>query len=120
MNDHRRIETVEIERRRVRRVTSLRPYLALLLIIIGLGVFLVELGRYWLADKSISGAVIGIGALQAFVGFFLLDSRDALVAGKFVVDSFTQVIGTVRTGRRSTDRAVVVTPVEPIDPPKGE
>lgn len=100
--------TVEIERRRVRRVTSLRPYLALLLIVIGLAVFLIELGRYWLADRAISGVVISIGALMAFVGFFMLDSADALVGARFVVDSFTQIVGTVRSGRRSTDRPVVV------------
>lgn len=107
-------ETI-VERQRMRRVTGLRPYAAVACIAIGVFPFLAEMYRYYVRNVPIRGGPMAIGALFGFVGFYLLDPKDSLTGGSFIVNSTVAIIGVIRGGRRATDPAVVVT--KPIAPP---
>ena len=75
---------------------------------IGGAIVLTEVARYWLYGHRMEGGIIAIGAAFGFVGSYMADRRGALEGGGFLVDSFARVIQVVRTGRRSSDVAVVV------------
>lgn len=104
-----------IQRRRLRRIRGWRAYSAALFILIGLAVFLAELGRHYARGIPIEGVPIFVGAVIAFVGFYMLDPRSSLSGGTFLVNSVVTIISTIRTGRRATDQTTVVTKVEDPD-----
>jgi hypothetical protein len=81
---------------------------------LGGGIVLTELFRYWAYDHTMEGGVIAIGFTIAFVGAYMADRKGALEGGGFIVDSATRIIAVVRSGRRSTDTAVVVTTDAPL------
>lgn len=88
---------------------------------IGVLIILVELVRYWLLPAyAISGAVVGIGCMIGFVGFYLIAPQEAEDGGGFIVTSFVRVVQAVPNpfGRRATDGAsVTVTKVTPAPAP---
>lgn len=79
---------------------------------LGVLVLLVELLRYWFAGHEIHGWPVAIGCALAFVGFYGLDPASARDGGTFLVSSAVSILGTIRSGRRSTDVRAVVTPAE--------
>lgn len=82
---------------------------------LGILVLLVELVRYWLTGHSIHGWPVAIGCIVGFVGFYGLDPKEARDGGAFIVSSAVSIIGTIRSGRRSTDVRAVVAPSNPED-----
>lgn len=68
---------------------------------------LVELLRYWLMDHPPEWWVFGIAAVLGFLGFYQINPAGAKDAFSFITDQSVKIIGVIRTGRRSTDVAVV-------------
>jgi len=102
-----------IARRRAKRIGGWRPYAAVVLILFGITVIVVELVKYWTQGHSIHPTPVLIGCGFAFVGFFLLDPKESLTGGQFLVNSTVALVGVIRSGRRATDSTVVVVPPEP-------
>lgn len=78
------------------------------LAVLGLSVLLVELVRYWTLNHPIHAWPVCIGCVIGFVGFFIVNPKEAKDGAQVVVDSTVRVIGVVRGGRRATDPKVVV------------
>jgi hypothetical protein len=98
-----------------------RNWVAWLLAFLGVVIICAEVVRNWFFDHRIEAWVIAIGSAFGFIGFFLIDPNRALIAFGFLRDSTVQIVGVVRSGRRSTDPIVpqvVVTPAKPPDPPQ--
>lgn len=108
--------TGTIEQRRVRRVAALRPYAAVLFILIAFGMIGKELERYWFHDRAISGIVIAISAVIGFLGAYMLSHNDTKDAASFIVTNGIAIIGAIRGGRRATDPVVVSRAPDPDEP----
>jgi hypothetical protein len=74
---------------------------------LGVVVVLVELTRYWFDNHTPNWVVLLVAGVFLFIGGYLLDAPGAKDMAGVVVNGVVAVVGVVRSGRRSTDTAVV-------------
>lgn len=114
-------ETI-LDRQRVRRITSLRPYAALVSVLFGLGPIAGEFWLYYTTPHALNPWAMLIGGTFMFIGAYMLNHQDAKDMASFIITNGITVAqaipagiaNAIRAGRRSTDTAVVVVP--PPDP----
>lgn len=104
----RQVTAVRLAVRDASRHRWARTICGSVLAVLGLAVLLVELVRYWTLNHPIHAWPVCIGCVIGFVGFFIVNPKEAKDGAQVVVDSTVRVIGVVRGGRRATDPKVVV------------
>jgi len=89
-----------------------------LLAMLGLGIVLMELGRYWTLNHPIHPWPVMIGGSIALFGAYVLDPKTTRGGGNLLLGfarKGARIVVFWKTGRRSTD--ITATVVEP-PPPK--
>lgn len=119
-------ETI-LERQRMRRVTGLRPYAAIVAILIGLAPIAGEFWLYYTSPHALNAWAILLGGTFMFIGAYMLNHQDAKDMTSFVVTNGIAIVtaipggivNAIRGGRRATD-APVVMPTAPDDSPNDD
>lgn len=94
-----------------------RPWTGYLLAAIGVIVLLCQIVLYFFGllhhvDYFIYRPVSYLGIMLGFVGFYMINSKEAVGGATFLRDTVVAIISVVRTGKRAGDSvAVEVTPV---------
>jgi hypothetical protein len=94
-----------------------RPWTGYLLASIGVIVLLCQIVLYFFGllhhvDYFIYRPVSYLGIMLGFVGFYMINSKEAVGGATFLRDTVVAIISVVRTGKRAGDSvAVEVTPV---------
>jgi hypothetical protein len=96
---------------------SHRPWTGYLLAAIGVVVLLAQVALYFYSlfshvEYALYRPVSYIGIMIGFVGFYMINSKEAVGGATFLRDTVVAIISVVRTGKRAGDAvAVEVTPV---------
>lgn len=97
--------------------TEHRPWTGYLLAAIGVAVLLAQVALYFFSlfsrvEYTLYRPVSYIGIMIGFVGFYMINSKEAVGGATFLRDTVVAIISVVRTGKRAGDAvAVEVTPV---------
>lgn len=103
-----------------------RPWVGYLLAAIGVLGLMAEVGLRFFSffagrEHHLNHEVLIISSVIGFVGFYIVDPKRAEGGTGILRETAVAVIGVIRSGRRSSDSAVVVaTPVDVHAPPKAE
>lgn len=94
-----------------------RPWTGYLLAAIGVIVLICQISAYFYGlfhhvDYFVYRPVSYLGIMLGFVGFYMINSKEAVGGATFLRDTVVAIISVVRTGKRAGDSvAVEVTPV---------
>jgi hypothetical protein len=95
-----------------------RPKSAYVLIVLGLIIEAVELGRYWLINHPLHWQPQAIAFTLGFVGFYIFNPKGTLKGATFLVNSAGGFIALIRTGKRAGDVKIIeASPNDTIPPP---
>jgi len=96
-------ETI-LERQRMRRVTSLKPYAALAAIVIGFAPIAGEFWLYYTREHALNAWPILVGGAFMFVGAYMLNHAEAKDAVQFLVTNGIAIVGAIPGGIASAIR----------------